>query len=63
VLTQLSTLIAMGVTSLQDRDADQGLGDGNADRDQARAVYDSLARLRTGEGWIWAENVHNGFNE
>ena len=54
VLTQLSTLIAMGVTSPQDRDAIKAWVDGNADRDQARAVYDSLARLRTGEGWIWA---------
>jgi ribosome-binding protein aMBF1 (putative translation factor) len=28
--------------------------DGNADREQARKVYDSLARLPVGEGWIWA---------
>ena len=54
VLTQLSTLIALGVTSPQDRDAVKAWVDGNADRDQARAVYDSLARLRVGEGWIWA---------
>jgi ribosome-binding protein aMBF1 (putative translation factor) len=54
VLTQLSTLIAMGVTSPQDRDAVRAWVDGNADRDQARAVYDSLARLRVGEGRIWA---------
>jgi uncharacterized protein len=54
VLTQLSTLIALGVTSPQDRDAIKAWVDGNADRDQARAVYDSLARLRVGEGWIWA---------
>ncbi len=54
VLTQLSTLIAMGVTSPQDRDAIKAWVDGNADRDQARKVYDSLAQLRVGEGWIWA---------
>jgi DNA-binding transcriptional regulator YiaG len=54
VLTQLSTLIAMGVTSPQDRDAIKAWVDGNADRDKARAVYDSLAQLRVGEGWIWA---------
>jgi ribosome-binding protein aMBF1 (putative translation factor) len=54
VLTQLSTLIAMGVTSPQDRDAVKAWVDGNADRDQARKVYDSLARLPVGEGWIWA---------
>jgi ribosome-binding protein aMBF1 (putative translation factor) len=54
VLTQLSTLIAMGVTSLQDRDAVKAWVDGNADRDQARKVYYSLAKLPVGEGWIWA---------
>ncbi len=54
VLTQLSTLIALGVTSPQDRDAIKAWVDGNADRDKARDVYDSLAQLRVGEGWIWA---------
>jgi uncharacterized protein len=54
VLTQLSTLIALGVTSPQDRDAIKAWVDGNADREQARKVYDSLARLPVGEGWIWA---------
>ena len=54
VLTQLSTLIALGVTSPQDRDAIKAWVDGNADRDQARKVYDSLASLPVGEGWIWA---------
>ena len=54
VLTQLSTLIALGVTSPQDRDAIKAWVDGNADRDQAKKVYESLARLRVGEGWIWA---------
>lgn len=54
VLTQLSTLIALGVTSPQDRDAIKAWVDGNADREQARAVYDNLAGLPVGEGWIWA---------
>jgi uncharacterized protein len=54
VLTQLSTLIALGVTSPQDRDAIKAWVDGNADRDKARDVYESLAQLRVGEGWIWA---------
>ena len=54
VLTQLSTLIALGVTSPQDRDAIKAWVDGNADREQAKAVYESLARLPVGEGWIWA---------
>jgi ribosome-binding protein aMBF1 (putative translation factor) len=54
VLTQLSTLIALGVTSPQDRDAIKAWVDGNADRDKARDVYDSLAHLKVGEGWLWA---------
>ncbi len=45
VLTQLSTLIALGVTSPQDRDAIKAWVDGNADRDKARDVYDSLAHF------------------
>ena len=44
----------MSVTSPQDRDAIKAWVDGNADRDQAKEVYDSLARLPVGEGWIWA---------
>jgi ribosome-binding protein aMBF1 (putative translation factor) len=54
VLTQLSTLIALGITSPQDRDAIKAWVAGNADRDQAKKVYDSLAKLAVGEGWIWA---------
>jgi ribosome-binding protein aMBF1 (putative translation factor) len=54
VLTQLSTLIALGVTSPQDRDAIKAWVDGNADREQAKRVYESLASLPVGEGWIWA---------
>jgi len=58
VLTQLSTLVALGVTSPQDRDAIKAWVDGNADRDHARKVYESLAALPVGEGWIWAPD-HN----
>lgn len=54
VLTQLSTLVALGVTSPQDRDALRAWVEGNADRAQAKEVYDSLASLPVGEGWIWA---------
>lgn len=54
VLTQLSTLIALGVTSPQDRDAIKAWVEGNADREQAKRVYESLASLPVGEGWIWA---------
>lgn len=54
VLTQLSTLIALGVTSPQDREAVKSWVEGNADRDKAREVMDSLASLPVGEGWVWA---------
>jgi ribosome-binding protein aMBF1 (putative translation factor) len=54
VLTQLSTLVALGVTSPQDRDAVKAWVEGNADREQARVVYDSMAKLSVGEGWVWA---------
>ncbi len=54
VLTQLSVLIALGVTSPQDRDAIKAWVEGNGDRDKARAVYESLASLPRGEGWVWA---------
>jgi ribosome-binding protein aMBF1 (putative translation factor) len=57
VLTQLSTLITLGVTSPQDRDAIKAWVDGNADREKARDVYDSLAHLNVGEGWIWAPDL------
>ncbi|HEX5656905.1 MAG TPA: hypothetical protein VFX59_06905 [Polyangiales bacterium] len=54
VLTQLSTLVALGVTSPQDRDAIKAWVEGNADREQAQEVYRSLATLPVGQGWIWA---------
>lgn len=54
VLTQLSTLIALGLSSPQDRDAIKAWVEGNADRDKAREVIDTLASLPVGEGWVWA---------
>lgn len=54
VLTQLSTLIAMGVSSPQDRDAIKAWVEGNADRDEAKEVTKTLASLKVGEGWVWA---------
>src|SRR5581483_1548417 len=57
VLTQLSTLVALGVTSPQDREAIKAWVEGNADRDKAREVYDSLAALPVGEGWVWAPDL------
>jgi uncharacterized protein len=54
VETNTGGLPLLGVTFPQDRDAVKAWVDGNADRDQARKVYDSLAKLPVGEGWIWA---------
>lgn len=57
VLSMLSTLVALGITSPQDRDAIKAWVDGNADRDQAKSVVDSLASLKVGEGWVWAPDL------
>jgi len=57
VLTQLSTLIALGVTSPHDRGAIEAWIKGNADRQQAREVMNSLASLGVGEGWVWAPEI------
>ena len=57
VLTQLSTLVALGITSPQDRDAIKAWVEGNADRDQAKQVVGSLASLEVGEGWVWAPDL------
>lgn len=54
VLTQLSTLVVLGISSPQDRAAVQAWVEGNADRGQAKAVVDSLASLKVGEGWVWS---------
>jgi Mn-dependent DtxR family transcriptional regulator len=57
VLTQLSTLIALGISSPQDRAAIQAWIEGNADKSRAREVTDTLASLKVGEGWVWAPEL------
>lgn len=54
VLTQLSVLVALGITSPQDRDAIKLWVEGHADRNAAKEVYSTLAQLDVGEGWVWA---------
>lgn len=54
VLSQVSTLVAMRLTSPQDRKAIDDWVKGNADIGQARAVLESLPGLAIGEGWIWS---------
>jgi uncharacterized protein len=56
-LTQANALIAMRLTSPQDRKAIEAWVEGNADAGQAKEVLGSLARLPRGEGWVWAPEV------
>lgn len=53
-LTQAQVLFAMRVISVQDRDAVKAWVDGVGDRKSSQQVMDSLARLQTGHGWIYA---------
>lgn len=52
-LTCADTLIAMRVIAPQDRSAIKDWIDGAGDAAQGRAVLDSLAGLKRGEGWVW----------
>lgn len=54
VLSQIGTLIAMKLTSPQDRKAIEDWVKGNADVDQARELMQTLPKLSRGEGWVWA---------
>lgn len=54
VLSQIATLVALRLTSPQDRKAVEGWVRGSADLDQAREVLASLPGLEVGEGWVWA---------
>ena len=53
VLTQVGMLIALKLTSPQDRDALGAWIEGQADRDAGRDVIASLPKLQPGEGWVW----------
>ena len=52
-LTCADTLIAMRVIAPQDRQAIKDWIDGAGDPTQGKAVLDSLAQLKRGEGWVW----------
>lgn len=54
VLSQVGTLIALQLTSPQDRKAIEEWVKGNADTDQAREVMSTLPTLQRGEGWVWS---------
>ncbi|TAL46045.1 MAG: DUF853 family protein, partial [Salinibacterium sp.] len=53
VLEQADVLIVMRTTGPNDRKAIERWVDVHADREEARAVLDSLPGLQTGEAWIW----------
>lgn len=54
VLTQCETMVIHTLTAPQDRKAVEEWVKGHAEPGQAKAVLESLARLQTGEAWIWS---------
>lgn len=54
VLSQIGTLVALKLTSPQDRKAIEAWVQGNADAGQAKDVMQSLPTLARGEGWVWS---------
>ena len=54
VLSQIDTLIAMKLTSSQDRDALMAWVEGQADREEGRRIRAELPTLQRGIGYLWA---------
>ncbi len=52
-LTSVGTLLAMKVIAPQDRQQLKEWFDGAGDPKQARQIMDTLAMLKSGEGWLW----------
>lgn len=57
VLSQADILIAMKLTSSQDRDAIGGWIEGQADRAEGKRILADLPKLSQGEGYLWAPSV------
>lgn len=53
-LSQVGTLIALKLTSPQDRKAVGDWIEGNADKTAGKALLNSLPGLNRGEGWVWS---------
>jgi len=53
VLTQANAMIAMRLTSPQDRKAFRAWIEGQADAKKGAEVIDALPGLKRGEGWVW----------
>lgn len=56
-LTQAQVLIAMRSIAVQDREATKAWVDGVGDKDAAKKVMDTLARLGVGNGWVYAPGI------
>jgi hypothetical protein len=56
-LTQVETLVALRLIAPQDRKAVEEWIKDNADQDTGREIIESLATLKTGEGWVWAPEL------
>lgn len=56
-LTQVETLVAMRLVAPQDRRAVEEWIRDNADQAKGREIIESLAALKTGQGWIWAPEL------
>ena len=54
VLSQADILVAMKLTSSQDRDAIGGWIEGQADRAEGKRILATLPKLARGNGYIWA---------
>lgn len=54
VLSQLDTLVAMKLTSSQDRDALDAWIEGQADKAEQKRIYGELPKLQVGEGFLWS---------
>ena len=54
VLTQCETMVIHKLTAPQDRKALLEWVKGTADPDEAKEVLASMARLETGEAWVWS---------
>ena len=56
-LTQVETLVALRLIAPQDRKAVEEWIKDNADEKQGREIIQSLAMLKTGQGWVWAPEL------
>jgi hypothetical protein len=56
-LTQVETLVALRLIAPQDRKAVEEWIKDNADEKKGREIIESLAKLPTGTGWVWAPEL------